>query len=79
MKNIINLRNQLEVEIGKEVEFQFTKALRECETLGELRIYELEEVKDPAFSSITKAINSEIKCRFRKRVDNYIKNTSIHK
>lgn len=79
MKNIINLRNQLEVEIGKEAEFQFTKALRECETLGELRIYELEEVKNPTFCSITKAINSEIKRIFRKRVDNYVKNTTIHK
>ncbi|MCJ1785221.1 hypothetical protein [Mammaliicoccus sciuri] len=79
MKNIINLRDQLENAINEEVEFQFKKALRECETLGELRIFELEEIKAPAFSSVTEVINSEIKRRFRKRVDNYIENTSIHK
>ncbi|MFP4878666.1 hypothetical protein ACLFLH_06900 [Mammaliicoccus sciuri] len=79
MKNIINLRDQLENAINEEVEFQFKKALRECETLGELRIFKLEEIKDPVFSSVTEVINSEIKRRFRKRVDNYIKNTSIHK
>lgn len=89
MKNIINLRDQLEKEINREVEFQFEKALRECETLGELRNFEPERIRVPVssdddysrllFRDVSSAINYEIKRRFSGKLDNYIKNISLYK
>ncbi|UXV31909.1 hypothetical protein [Mammaliicoccus sciuri] len=95
MENIINLRDQLEIEINREVEFQFKKALRECETLGELRNFEPERLSPQISNSfngfnkselrfsilsgdISDAINSEIKYRFREKVDNFINNTGVN-
>lgn len=89
MKNIINLRDQLENAINEEVEFQFKKALRECETLGELRTFEPERINVPVssdddysrllFRDISSAINYEIKHKFTKMIEMHIDIISLNK
>lgn len=61
MKNINNLRDQLENAINEEVEFQFKKALRECETLGELRNFEPERLSTPISNSFNGFNKSELR------------------
>lgn len=88
MKNIIELRDQLEKEINREVEFQFTKALKECKTVGELRNFEPEKINVPVssndgysrllFEDMTSAINTEIRYRFREKVDNHINKLGVN-
>lgn len=89
MKNIINLRDQLENAINEEVEFQFKKALRECETLGELRNFEPERISVPVssdddysrllFRDVSSAINYEIKRKFTKMIEIHIDIISLNK
>lgn len=77
MKNIIELRDQLEKEINREVEFQFTKALKECKTVGKLRNFEPEWLSSPIPNSFNGLNKSELRFSLLSRDITFSINTEI--
>ncbi|MEX5936849.1 hypothetical protein [Mammaliicoccus sciuri] len=77
MKNIISLRDQLEKAINEEVEFYFTNALRECETLGELRKFEPERLSSSIPNSFNGLNKSELRFSLLSRDITFSINTEI--
>lgn len=77
MLKIEKLSLELRDAVIEEVNFQFEKAMRECSTFGDLLLYRPDEFDSNNF--LSEAINSEIRKRYRTRVQMFINRKSLDK
>lgn len=83
MLKIEKLIKELRDEIIEEVNFHFVKAVRESNTVGDLLRYKPDEINMPdginVRGTVTEAINSEIRRRYRNKVQEFIDKKSLDK